>query len=104
MKPNKYEIIECPYCGREYLPAEIFYPTTFFGTPTNLDREYSGKILEYFGKSMDLTEKYVCDGCNKSFKVSAKVNFKSEPDDRNNFDDDYATPLSSTKLMLSEDL
>ena len=104
MKPNKYEIIECLYCGREYLPSEIFYPKSFFGEARNLDRDYAGRILEYFGKSMDLTEKYICDNCNKSFKVSAKINFKTETDNKNNFDEDYATSISSTKLTLSEDL
>ena len=30
MKLRKNEVIECPHCGREYLPAEIFISNGFF--------------------------------------------------------------------------
>ena len=30
---EKLEKIICPKCGREYLPAEIYYPNFFFGRP-----------------------------------------------------------------------
>lgn len=30
---KKLELIICPKCGREYLPAEIYYPNEFLGKP-----------------------------------------------------------------------
>ena len=30
---KKIELIICPHCGTEYLPAEIYYPKHFFGNP-----------------------------------------------------------------------
>ena len=33
MKVRKFEVIECPACGNQYLPAEIFYPKYFSVLP-----------------------------------------------------------------------
>ena len=30
---KKFSVITCPFCGKEYLPAEIFIPKVFFGNP-----------------------------------------------------------------------
>jgi len=51
MKPRKFEIIECPHCGREYLPAEIFVPHPFFGRPRDIVRDVYGHILDFEGNS-----------------------------------------------------
>ena len=51
MKTRKFEIIECPKCGYEYLPAEIFVPKYYFGTPENIERDEHGKIINYEGVS-----------------------------------------------------
>ena len=47
-----FKVIKCPHCGREYLPVEIFYPTSFFGKPTNVYRDEQGKIENISGDDM----------------------------------------------------
>ena len=42
---KKIITIECPYCGAEYLPAEIIVPNSFFGKPTNIERDFNHKII-----------------------------------------------------------
>lgn len=99
-KKNKY--IVCPNCGMEYLPCEIFIPNYFIGKCTNIKRDYSGKLVEYDGQNMQLTEKYVCDKCNKPFNISALVNFVTRPNKLEDFTEDYSTPLKNG-VVLSED-
>ena len=102
MSNKKFDIIYCPECGMEYLPAEIYLPNELLGKPYNIMKDYLGKIIEYFGKSMDLKETYTCDRCNTKFKVSAKVSFKSETLEKESFNKDYETKIP-TKLSLFED-
>lgn len=71
------KIIKCPYCGYEYLPAEIFYPKTFLGEPYNIIRDENGVILGYQGTDMNTLENYSCDNCSKQFSVESCVSFKS---------------------------
>lgn len=86
---NKFITIECPNCGKEYLPAEIFIPKNFFGVPETIIRDDDGKIIDVVGTQMDLKETYSCDKCNYTFNIKAKVNFDSHMDDALNFDMDY---------------
>jgi len=98
---KKYEVITCPHCGYEYLPAEIYIPDSFFGKPYEIDREgVSGKIDYFFGSSMDLDERYTCDKCNQPFRVTAKVQFTTEGID---FRKEYTTKLRKQSLFLNED-
>lgn len=103
MKPNKYELITCPHCNREYLPSEIFIPNSFFGRANNVDRDYSGKIVEYDGEAMNLVDYYTCDVCNKPFKITAKIAFKSETNSKYDFDEEYSAPMQFEQLTLFED-
>lgn len=74
----KKNIIKCPLCGYQYLPAEIFYPDTFFGNPGRIIKDDNGEILHFDGSDMQLFETYICDHCGKEFKVEASVAFKSD--------------------------
>ena len=78
MKVRKFEIIECPKCGYEYLPAEIFVPNAFFGRPENIERNADGKLVSYEGSSVDLFETYWCDKCNTEFRVVSKLQLTTE--------------------------
>ena len=71
--------IRCPHCGREYHPAEIYYPEEFFGHPVDIRKDENGVILSFSGKDMNLVETYTCDGCGNMFSVEATVSFKAEP-------------------------
>lgn len=74
---GKKTTIKCPNCGCEYLPAELFYPKTFFGEPTDIVKDETGAILGYSGADMNTSETYLCDKCNKSFSIEATVAFKT---------------------------
>ena len=102
MKPKVLEIIRCPRCKYEYLPAEIYLPTYFLGKPTGIIKN-NNMIESFTGNSMDTTETYTCDNCGSTFKVFAKVTFTTEEKTRLNFDEDYSSPLTKNNLFLSED-
>ena len=99
---DKINVIKCPHCGYEYLPAEIFYPNRFFGNPTNIIRDNDGKILNFDGDSLDIYETYTCDKCNEPFKVATRVMFLATPDKTNFFDEEYSTPINKEPLVLFE--
>lgn len=88
MKVRKFEIIECPKCKYEYLPAEIFVPKYYFGIPTNIQRDENGKIISYDGSSVDLFETYWCDHCNTEFRVVSKLQLTTESTFPGSFNDD----------------
>ena len=98
---NDIEIIKCPICGREYLPVEIFVPNAFFGEPDVVKRDTEGNIIGYIGKGPDTTEKYVCDTCNKPFKVSTSIKFITEIDDDADFTSEFKS-RSNVKYTLDE--
>lgn len=93
MKIRKFEIIECPRCKHQYLPAEIYIPNSFFGKPKNIQRDFDGKLLSYEGTSVDLFEKFVCDRCHTEFRVVAKLCLTTEETRFGDFDEEYSTPL-----------
>lgn len=101
MRNKKLEVITCPYCGREYLPSEIYLPNSFLGKATNIMRMTDGTIEAFFGKGMDLKESYICDKCNSEFNVQAKVTFKSFPLKDNKFKEEYITKIN--RLTMPED-
>lgn len=103
MKARKFEIIECPNCGYEYLPAEIFIPNSYFGKPFAIDRDSEGKIIEFEGQSIDLYETYTCDKCNHMFRITSKIGFYTEDDKLQNFNEDYTTSLRKNVLFLEEE-
>lgn len=100
---EKLNIIICPNCGAEYLPAEIFLPDSFLGRPGVVDKDSSGKIIYYNGSNMNLRESYTCDYCNKTFKINGKIQFNTTYDSNIDFDEEYTTPLKKKGLFLMED-
>lgn len=93
MKPRKFELIECPRCKYEYLPAEIFIPKYYFGVPENIQRDENGKILSYEGTSVDVFEMYNCDNCKVDFRVVSKLQLTTELTFPGNFNEDYITKI-----------
>lgn len=96
-------IIKCPKCNAEYLPAEIFIPNSFLGKPNLIDKDNHGKLIYYNGEDMNLKETYCCDYCNKTFNVSAKVQFQSDIDTYTDFDEDYTTQLKPKGLFMLDE-
>lgn len=103
MKDEKeFVTIKCPKCGTEYLPAEIFVPSAYFGKPKDILRTVEGKIDYFSGKSLDTSERYVCDRCLTPFIVKSTVTFSSEADPKANFNEEYSTIVRPRKLNLFE--
>lgn len=99
MKNRREKVIKCPQCGYEYLPAEIYMPNAFLGKPRDIDREHTtGRILEYMGNSMNLSETYICDNCDTEFKVTANINFNTQKLS----DSKYKTYFKKERLFLKE--
>lgn len=88
------EIIECPHCHYQYLPAEIYFPDDLLGRPTNIVRDDDGKIEFSTGTQMNLRESFVCENCNKSFLVKGTITFKTEKLDDDNFDEDFSIKIN----------
>lgn len=99
---KKDAIITCPYCGREYLPAEIYNPNAFFGRPEDIDRDDFGHLESYDGSCMDLKDSYECDTCGKLFEVTAEVKFRVSASTVEEFDETYTAPIQSTRISLFE--
>ena len=91
MKKENLEIIKCPRCGREYLPAEIFMPNSFLGKPIDIVKTYDGKIDFFDGESMNLKETYRCDCCDAPMVVTAKVTFKVDINSKYDFTEEVNT-------------
>lgn len=106
---TKYEFsdtIKCPYCGYEYHPAEIFYPTDLLEKPDVILRDDNGNFHGTISTSADgaMTETYVCDKCGKEFTVKARVQYAVIPSNCTEAQTLYTTTLSSTKkFTLTED-
>lgn len=88
MNIKKQILIKCPKCGREYLPAEIFYPKSLLGNPSNIFRDDAGHIIYFDGESMNLTESFECENCRCQFDVSGDIKFTSIVDKIHDFSDD----------------
>lgn len=95
-------MIKCPICGREHLPAEIFFPDDLIGHPTEIIRDTNGHIEFYLGDEPNYDEIYVCDECGTKFSVHANISFDVEAivDDAS---EEYVTKFKKTdKIRLKE--
>ena len=99
---KKFDVITCPFCGREYLPCEIFIPQPFVGRATTVFRDANEKIEGFVGTTMDLFEKYVCDSCSTPFTIKANVKFFVEELKKENMNREHETKLRP-KYELKED-
>ena len=73
----KKTTIRCPHCGWEYLPAEIYYPEDFLGTPQNIIKDENGDVIGFDGEDMNTVETFYCEHCGKQFTVDASITFKT---------------------------
>lgn len=94
--------IYCPNCNAEYLPSEIFLPNEFLGKAHDVERDVNGKILYQENGEMGVEENYICDKCNKPFRIIAKVSFITAPDAKLDFDAEYSSSLKKNVLFMKE--
>jgi len=95
--------IKCPCCETEYLPGEIFLPKYFLGQPTDIEKDYSGKILSYAGVEQNLNEEYICDKCGKKFIVKANINYDVTIDRNKDLSEPYSSNKYGDRLELEEE-
>ena len=98
---GKLNVIKCPKCGKEYLPAEIFVPKSFFGSPQFIERNVDGTIRNHSGQDMDLNEVFTCDSCETTFDVKAILNFETSINVKHDFSEDYTSSIAS-RFTLKE--
>ena len=80
----RWPVIKCPHCGREYTPADIFYPGELLGRPQEIVRDALGKIIyhEYADDELpEQEERFICDECGKPFIVEPVVTYKVRKED-----------------------
>ena len=86
--------IKCPHCNAEYLPSEIFDPTTFFGNPKIIDRSEDGKHISMItGTGMNLTERFICDVCLTEFEIKAEFSTGVNEIKHHCFSENFTTKL-----------
>lgn len=97
-------VITCPRCGAEYLMQEIYFPNSFFGKASYIERDPSThQITDILGSDIDTEEEYTCDFCKAPFIVNAKISFHTRENVKKDFDNDYVTVLKKEKILLPED-
>ena len=93
----------CPKCGAEYLPCEIFLPDYLLGKAKDIIKDEDGKILDFGGLEPDLSEKFECEYCKTSLKISARVWYSATLEKTSNFDEEYVSSIHKDSLELSEE-
>lgn len=87
--------IECPNCGAEYAPQEIFIMNTF--NNKNIVKDENGKILD--DMDYDNEESYKCDYCNQTFFINMNIDFEVHETKLK----EHVTKLHKPALFLKED-
>lgn len=88
------KFIECPFCGQEYHPAEIFIPKYIIGNPTHIVKDDTGKITNVILDNVDVEEKYICDKCSQEFTVIADIKYRIKTASKKlDFEKDYESSL-----------
>ena len=87
---NGYQVVVCPYCGAQYLVSEIFMPEDLLDKAYTIHKNDKGIIEFVNGEEAELVESYVCDYCDKQFKVEASTFYVAKKDD---IEEEYVTKL-----------
>ena len=90
---DKYFVIKCPNCGYEYLAAEIFFTDSLLGSPKDILRDDTGKILFISGDEPCLEQEWECDKCGHNFTAKLIVKSEVKYDSKYDFGDDYTINL-----------
>ena len=69
-------------------------------SPKVIMRDDSGKIEHFIDSSLNDSESYICDSCNKKFNVTAKISFSTEL--AKDFEEESTTTISHA-LLFNED-
>lgn len=97
---NNVPLIVCPHCGAEYMPGEILVEDGILGDVHDIVRTSKGHIEHCLGKPYDLQETYICDYCNREFRVTGTMSFSTSTVD--GFDEEYEKVLYTDRIPLEE--
>lgn len=100
---NNQDTIKCPCCDWEYLPGEIYLPKHFLGQPLEITHTTDGKIDLYEGIEQKLNETFICNNCNKPFKIKATITYITIKDDSQFIFEEYETKKYKDRLILKEE-
>lgn len=95
-------VLQCPICGRQYMPAEIFMPDEFFGHQKEVIRKPSGEIDFYIGTDPELQERYICDGCGTELMISAQLSYDVVPTNEL-FEEEFVAKVQRPKKPTLEE-
>ena len=90
---QKLIIIECPNCGTQYLPAELFLPHNYFNKPFFIKKDENGKILNQIDGELNLCETYNCDMCNSTFEIISDITFETNLVETEDFSEDFCVKI-----------
>lgn len=75
-------LITCPHCGCQYTPDEIFVRGELIGKSKAVIKDALGKVLyvDFYNEDDEPSyfSEYVCDKCDKPFRVEATLGFKTK--------------------------
>ena len=69
------QVIKCPNCGAEYLPSEIYYRDEISGKAMGIQKDETGKILNFTDKDYTPVEHYECDICGEKLTVTVTTTY-----------------------------
>lgn len=99
---NAVTILNCPHCKAEYFPNEIILPSYLIGKERDVVKDSEGKIVTYKSSGCITQEKYICDYCNKPFKVNVKLQYQIDSDNGDDFSEDYVLFLKKPDLFSND--
>ena len=97
--PHRY-VIQCPYCGAEYLVEEIFMADDFIGNRHAIKDE-KGRIVFIEGDDPILMSEYICDYCDKKFTASIEFEVWTGIV-QDLWEDDYSVEIYKDRIALEE--
>lgn len=93
-------IIKCPHCGAEYLIEELVMPEDVIGKRYAI-KDSKGKIEYIEGELPEMITEYICDYCDKKFKVQLFLDAKTFIED-DVWESDYTVDVFKDRIELGE--
>ena len=93
-------VVRCPHCGAEYLFEELFMGEDFIGKRYPV-KDSKGVIQHIDGEEADMFTEYVCDYCDKPFKVKVDLAFTTTAL-TDEWSDEYVVEVYKNRINLEE--
>ena len=90
---KKFDVIVCPHCGYEYLPAEIYLP--------NYLKSIEGKDIALTDALYELTEKEIEFRDERAAKLQIKVSAFPFEKEIKDFNFDYQPSINKNQILIT---